>query len=132
MKAGLAYAHEHGTSDALILPADVPFATADEVCRVVASASVVHQPQAVLVPSHDGDGTNALLLSPPGTLDPSYGPGSFVRHLAQAVARKLDVQVLQAPGLAIDIDEPRDLDRLMAHKQGADAYAFLAAYRSRR
>ena len=68
--------------------------------------------------------------SPPGALQPSFGPGSFVRHLAQAVARKLDVQVVQTSGLAHDIDEPRDLDRLMTGKQGADAYAFLAAYRA--
>ena len=130
VKAGLAYAQKHGATAAIVLPGDAPLATADELRRVVATAGVGGQPRAALVPSHDGDGTNALLLSPPGTLDPSYGPGSFVRHLAQAVARKLDVQVLQAPGLAIDIDEPCDLDRLMAQKQGTDAYAFLAAYRS--
>jgi 2-phospho-L-lactate guanylyltransferase len=128
VKAGLAFAREHGATAALILPGDVPFATADEVRRVVASASAGRQSRAVLVPSHDGEGTNALVLSPPGALEPSYGPGSFLRHLAQAVARKLDVQVLQAPGLAVDIDEPRDLARLIADKRGAGSYAFLQAH----
>jgi len=125
VKMGLAYAHEHGATDALVLPADIPLATPDELRRVVGSAAGSGQPRALLVPSHDGEGTNALLLSPPSVLQPSFGPGSFLRHLAQAVARKLDVQVVQPTGLANDIDEPRDLERLIAHKQGSDCYAFL-------
>jgi 2-phospho-L-lactate guanylyltransferase len=128
VKMGLAYAHEHGATDALVLPADIPLATPDELRRIVRSAGGSGPPRALLVPSHDGEGTNALLLSPPGVLQPSFGPGSFLRHLAQAVARKLDVQVLQPTGLANDIDEPRDLDRLIAHKQGSDCYAFLEAH----
>jgi 2-phospho-L-lactate guanylyltransferase len=128
VKMGLAFAHEHGATEALVLPADIPLATPDELRRIVASAAGSGPPRALLVPSHDGEGTNALLLSPPGALQPSFGPGSFVRHLAQAVARKLDVQVVQPTGLANDIDEPRDLDRLMAHKLGANCYAFLEAH----
>jgi 2-phospho-L-lactate guanylyltransferase len=128
VKMGLAYAHEHGATDALVLPVDIPLATPDELHRIVMSTTGGGPPRALLVPSHDGEGTNALLLSPPGALQPAFGPGSFVRHLAQAVARKLDVQVLQTSGLAHDIDEPIDLDRLIAHKPGAEDYAFLGAY----
>jgi 2-phospho-L-lactate guanylyltransferase len=84
-------------------------------------------PRALLVPSHDGKGTNALLMSPPGALQPSFGPGSFLRHLGQAVARKVDVEVLQPAGLAHDIDEPRDLVYLMARRRGVGSYAFLEA-----
>ena len=137
VSAGLALAQERGATDALVLPADVPMVTPDELRRLVMTAMGRgnSQPRALLVPSHDGDGTNALLVSPPGALVPSYGPGSFVRHLAQAVARKLDVQVLQAPGqslgLALDIDEPRDLDRLFEHAQRSGRYAFLAAHLSK-
>jgi 2-phospho-L-lactate/phosphoenolpyruvate guanylyltransferase len=131
VRQGLAYAREHGASQALVLPADVPLATPDELSRVVENAADSSGPRVVLVPSHDGEGTNALLLSPPGILPPSFGPGSFLRHLAQAVARKLDVQVLQLPGLANDVDERRDLERLVAHKQGSDIYSFLEAHLSK-
>jgi 2-phospho-L-lactate guanylyltransferase len=127
VKAGLAYAQANGATDVLVLPADVPLATADELRRIVMRAGDGSR-RALLVPSHDGEGTNALLMSPPGVLQPSFGPGSFLRHLGQAVARKLDVQVLQTPGLAHDIDEPRDLDYLMAHRRGLGSYAFLEAH----
>jgi 2-phospho-L-lactate guanylyltransferase len=128
VKMGLAYVREHGATGALVLPADIPLATADELRRIVMSNGDGERPRAVLVPSHDGEGTNALLMSPPGVLQPSFGPGSFLRHLGQAVACKVDVQVLQPPGLARDIDAPRDLDRLVAAKRGNAGYAFLEAH----
>jgi len=127
VSAGLAYARANGAREALVIPADVPLATAAELRRVLRRSTDAGS-RALLVPSHDGEGTNALLMSPPGVLQPSFGPGSFPRHLGQAVARKLDVQILQPPGLARDIDEPADLDYLMARRQGSGPYAFLGAY----
>jgi 2-phospho-L-lactate/phosphoenolpyruvate guanylyltransferase len=128
VKAGLAYVREHGATEALVLPADVPLATADELRRIVRGNGASEPPRAVLVPSHDGEGTNALLMSPPGILQASFGAGSFLRHLGQAVARKVDVQVLQPSGLARDIDLPHDLAGLMAEKRGAADYAFVGAF----
>jgi 2-phospho-L-lactate/phosphoenolpyruvate guanylyltransferase len=128
VKTGLAQARGHGATDALVLPADVPLATPDELRRIVTSFPGGTQPRALLAPSHDGEGTNALLLSPPGILQPSFGPGSFLRHLAQAVARKIELQIVQPSGLSHDIDEPRDLDRLMAYKRVSAGYAFLEAH----
>jgi 2-phospho-L-lactate guanylyltransferase len=81
----------------------------------------------VIVPSEDGEGTNALLLAPTDVLQPAFGEGSFVRHVAQAVALGLDFRVLRLPGLAADIDQPRDLARLAAAMRGSDRYAFLDA-----
>jgi 2-phospho-L-lactate guanylyltransferase len=123
--AGLDYASAQGASAAVVLPADVPLATAAEIGRIVGRDADRARARAVLVPAHDGEGTNALLMSPPGLLLPAFGPGSFLKHLAQAVARKADVEILQPPGLAADVDTPRDLDRLMAAKRGAATYAFL-------
>ena len=128
---GLAFAREHAATEALVLPGDVPLATAGELRRIVRGNGASEPPRAVLVPSHDGEGTNALFMSPPCILQPSFGPGSFLRHLAQAVARKVDVQVLQPVGIAQDIDAPRDLDRLWAQKRGAADYAFLEPYLGR-
>ena len=93
----------------------------------MATAATPARPRATLVPALDGDGTNALLLAPPDAMQPGFGPGSFVRHLAQAVARRLDAQVLQLPRVAIDIDQPHDLARLLQSK-GGSRYGFLAAY----
>lgn len=81
-----------------------------------------------LVPSRDGDGTNAILVSPPDAFAPSFGPGSFARHRAQAAAAGIACRTLELPGLALDIDEPHDLRDLMQRTRGNPRYAFLARY----
>jgi 2-phospho-L-lactate guanylyltransferase len=119
------YAHACGAAKALVLPADVPHATPDELRRVVETGSGKPRSRAVIVPSADGDGTNALMLEPPGALEPRFGHGSFVEHLSQAVARRLDVQVLHLPGLAADIDELPDVQSLLDRRP---QYAFLTSH----
>ena len=79
-----------------------------------------------LAPSHDSNGTNALLLAPPDAIAPCYGPGSYLQHLSQAMARHIDVNVLHLAGVARDIDEPADLAQLSA-AAGA-RYGFLEPY----
>jgi 2-phospho-L-lactate guanylyltransferase len=80
------------------------------------------------VPSHDGQGTNAILVSPPDAFAPSFGPGSFARHKAQAEAAGIASLELTLPGLALDIDEPPDLKRLMEAKRSDPRYRFLRAH----
>lgn len=122
VRRGLAQAHGLGAQRALVIPADVPLATQAEIRSILASAPAGSKPQVVIVPSEDGDGTNAMLLAPPEAMRPEFGEGSFVRHVAQAVALGLDFRVLRLPGLGADIDQPRDLARLAA----AERYAFLS------
>jgi 2-phospho-L-lactate guanylyltransferase len=121
---GLALARLRGAERALVLPADVPLATAAEIAEIVGSASSGARSQMTVVPSRDGAGTNALLLSPPDAMQPEFGEGSFVRHVAQAVALGLEFRVLRLPGIAADIDEPRDLD-VLATAWRAERYSFI-------
>jgi 2-phospho-L-lactate/phosphoenolpyruvate guanylyltransferase len=123
--SGLALARSRGAGRALVLPADVPLATAAEVAEIVESASGARS-QMTVVSSRDGAGTNALLLAPPDAMQPEFGEGSFVRHVAQAVALGLEFRVLRLPGVAADIDEPRDLHVLAAALR-PERYAFLGA-----
>lgn len=110
---------------ALILPGDVPLATAGELAALVASAGRRQRPRVTLVPARDCGGTNAMLLAPPGVIDPSFGRDSFIRHLASAVARRVDVETLQLPGLGVDVDTPADLQRLLRERRGSRRYEFL-------
>jgi 2-phospho-L-lactate guanylyltransferase len=127
VRRGLAHASAGHAAQALVLPADVPLATAEEIAEVVAYLPPPPNGRVRLVASADGDGTNALLLAPPAAIEPAFGRGSFARHLARAVARRCAAEVLQLPGLAGDIDRPRDLARLFASRGPANRYAFLAA-----
>jgi 2-phospho-L-lactate guanylyltransferase len=123
--AGFAHALAGGAAQALTVPADAPCVTPDEVSRLLAAAQPAAGSSVVLVPSHDRDGTNAVLVAPPDAFPPSFGPGSFARHLAQAEAHGLACRVVELEGLALDIDEPRDLAALVALKRGVPAYEFL-------
>jgi 2-phospho-L-lactate guanylyltransferase len=62
-----------------------------------------------IVPDRRHEGTNVLAVPTDLHFEFSYGPGSFARHLDQA--RRLDtpVRVVNAPGLAWDVDVPDDL-----------------------
>lgn len=125
--AGFSYAQSHGAVRALTLPADAPLVTAAELRSLIEGAAANAGPHLTLVPSHDGDGTNGFLVSPPDLMQPSFGPGSFTRHLAHAAARQIECRIRHLPGLALDIDEPGDLVRLITQKRGDRRYDFLDA-----
>ncbi len=108
----VAQASRDGAGRVLIVPADVPRATAAEFDLLLATAERTAAAVAV-VPSHDGRGTNALVLRPPGVMAPAFGPDSCQRHLSMARAQSLARRVIELPGLSFDVDETSDLDRLL-------------------
>jgi len=124
--SGLAYAGSRGARRALVLPADVPLTTSSELQSLVQSRG--EQAGITLAPSHDNNGTNGLLLAPPLAIAPCYGPGSYLRHLSRAMARRVDVNVVHLEGLARDIDEPDDLVRLLGDAEARKRYAFIAPH----
>ncbi len=73
---------------------------------------------AVIAPDRRREGTNALLLRPPGALAYHFGPDSFARHCQEARQRGLRLEVCERPGLALDIDLPEDLEYLRDWMQG--------------
>lgn len=62
-----------------------------------------------LVPDAHDDGTNVIAVPAAAGFPFAYGPGSFRRHLASAVALGLPVVVRRDPLLALDLDTPTDL-----------------------
>lgn len=112
----LAELGRRGVGAVLILPGDLPLLRPEDIEEIF--ARVPRPPCAVLAPSHDRLGTNALLLAPPSALAPRFGYGSFQRHLAQARGRGLEVVVVENQRIALDIDEPEDLLRLAAAAAG--------------
>jgi 2-phospho-L-lactate guanylyltransferase len=119
---GASQALREGAARTLFIPADLPFASAAEIGEIMAQPA---EDRVAIVPARDGDGTNALLLAPPDALAPSFGPGSFARHCAEARMRNLAPRILRLESLAIDIDEPGDLAFLIARSRDGSRYAFL-------
>jgi 2-phospho-L-lactate guanylyltransferase len=114
---------EAGHQAILIIPGDLPLVRSKDIEQVLAlvpEAATV--PFALLVPSHDRRGTNALLLSPPEIVKLGFGYGSFSYHMKQVSAQGLPIRFIENERIALDIDEPKDLERFLAHEQ--DGLAF--------
>ena len=90
----------------LVLPGDLPLITSNDIEVFIAGAPLKG---IRIAPARDGDGTNALLLTPPGLMKTRFGPGSFSRHRALGEAVAATVEIIAPPGLAFDIDTPHDL-----------------------
>ena len=98
-----------GAERALLVPGRLPGARPDELSRLLARRPA---PSVVIVPDRHGSGTNALLLTPPSAIAPSFGAGSFARHAACARAAGATVKVCDLPSLGLDVDTPDDLAAL--------------------
>lgn len=104
-----------GATALVVLPADLPGVSAGSVASLVeAAASRIAaepgRPVVALVPDRHGEGTNALLLSPPDVIPFAFGPDSRAAHVAAArAAGALVVEVDSA--LAFDLDLPEDFVR---------------------
>jgi 2-phospho-L-lactate guanylyltransferase len=107
---GVAHATHHGATAVLILPADLPFARVEDIeqmLRPLAKAAVP-RPLIALTGDEAEEGTNALLLAPPGNFTFHYGPGSFQAHLEEAAAGGRAAHIVNAPGLRFDLDTESD------------------------
>jgi len=99
-----------GAEAILILPADLPLLRTADLVEMIEAAS--GSPSVVIAPCHRADGTNALLLHPPGLIEFAFGPGSFARH-RQAVRKVgLEPVIVHSSTLALDLDVPEDLKYL--------------------
>lgn len=96
-----------GCSTMLALPGDVPGALPCELERLLAEHRVA--PGFSLVPSGDGRGTNAVVITPPDVVRLAYGEDSCPRHLRAARDAGIEPKVLKLPGIALDLDLPQDL-----------------------
>jgi 2-phospho-L-lactate guanylyltransferase len=109
-EVGVETALQRGAERALLVPGDCPALDPHEVDTLLRN----HKGGVTIVPDRHGEGTNALLLTPPKALSPAFGPGSMARHAALARAGGATVRVAQAPSLELDVDTPGDLAALRA------------------
>ena len=110
---GLRAALEDGIERALLVPGDCPLLSPTDISALLAHETT--ERSALIVPDRHGTGTNALLLTPPDVLAPSFGPDSRRRHLADAQAAGVEAEVVELESLALDIDTPDDLEALQRH-----------------
>jgi 2-phospho-L-lactate guanylyltransferase len=92
----------------LILPADLPVIAEADLAAMLELGQ--DGPGVVIATDDNEDGTNAMLIRPPGLIPYAYGTGSFKRHIELAQQIGAAVRVYRSPRLALDIDVPQDLE----------------------
>jgi 2-phospho-L-lactate/phosphoenolpyruvate guanylyltransferase len=124
LEQATAHARRCSASAVLILPADLPLLTLADVERLWRASQQLYADAAmVIAPDGQEQGTNALLVRPPGALRYQFGPGSFQRHCQQARKRGLAWHIDRSARLGLDVDLPADLEHWLAIERADSALA---------
>ena len=106
---------EHGASELLVLPGDLPRL---RVADIDALLSAGRAAGCALAPDRTGFGTNALYWNPGAAggarFQFQFGAGSLRRHIAEAQGLGVEAALVRRAGLALDIDTPADLQQWRA------------------
>ena len=116
---------ERGADNTLVIPADIPLIQAWELEEILKHAPAEGS---VLVPAADGRGTNAAFRRPANLFPLRFGNDSFKPHHAAAQATGKPCVVLKLPGIAVDVDNPSDLQQLMSLPGKTRAQALARKY----
>ena len=68
-------------------------------------------------------GTNLLVRTPPDAIRARFGRDSFQKHLWAARRARVEAAAAESEELAFDLDDPNDVDRLLASGRECRALA---------
>jgi len=103
-------ARAYGATKVLILPADLPLISQEDILEVLSFEST--NSQMIIVPDRKMNGTNALFINPIGAIKYNFGEWSFKKHIEQAERRKIDVKIVNNENISFDLDIPEDWELL--------------------
>ncbi|HEB90055.1 MAG TPA: 2-phospho-L-lactate guanylyltransferase [Deltaproteobacteria bacterium] len=106
-----------GEEDLLIVLGDVAGATPEDFASLLEAARHGESPGVWLAPSRDG-GTSALLQHPAGAIACCFGRESARRHREAARAAGVAYHEIELASLAIDLDQPEDLEAFLETRGG--------------
>jgi 2-phospho-L-lactate guanylyltransferase len=123
LQQATAVAERSGATALLILHADLLLLTSEALSAFVGDGAAVQGGErgVTIAPDRHSQGTNALLLRPPGVIQFAFGRHSYTRHLALASEAGAATTVHNDPQFAIDLDTPEDLDLLYTLTPDLDA-----------
>jgi 2-phospho-L-lactate/phosphoenolpyruvate guanylyltransferase len=111
-RRGIDRAIEGGADAVLLLSSDLPLVTKASVRELLDAAGRHSAPVAVAVPAVGRGGTNALYLRPAAAIGLHFGDDSLARFRHEAETRGVEFVMHASDAMALDLDEPSDLDRL--------------------
>ena len=108
LKRATIVAQVYATRGVLVLPADLPLVTREDILALIQRAA--EPPVVVIAPDRHKKGTNALLISPPGLIEYDFGENSFQRHCELIKKAGARLEIVDLPSLGLDLDLPEDFE----------------------
>jgi 2-phospho-L-lactate/phosphoenolpyruvate guanylyltransferase len=112
--------NERGFDTVMRLPADLPLVRAEDIDELLSVP--LDSPGALLVPSREGTGTNAIIRTPPSLFPSRFGPNSLTLHKREAAHVGVDCVIVDNARIALDIDEPADVRLLLESAPGTETF----------
>lgn len=108
-----------GASAVVVVLSDVPLVTTSDVDELLRRAPARG---ALVVPSKEGTGTNAMLRQPPTLFASCFGGRSLERHVAVAERAHVACEIVRNARLELDVDTPDDLRAFVATPSTTETY----------
>jgi len=125
LKAKITYAanwiQNQGVEQMLYLSVDLPFVQETDIGKFIAE----HQGGLSIVKAHKENGTNALILDLPTTLEFQFGVNSFDKHLTTAKEQKINTNIVEIKNLSLDIDTWGDLQEFRSNSMNTQFSNFI-------
>ncbi len=123
VKKGIEYALQNRADGIVVLPADLPRLNTEDLVSLV--GAVEEDPTVVMTPSNRLDGTNALLMKPPGVMPIHYDQDSFRSHVIEAMEQKVRLKTVLRNGLMSDLDDQIDLEEFLKSEGISEVKTYL-------
>ncbi len=120
-----AWCEQRGYDTTIVVPADIPLITSDELHRVLDAAPAEG---AVFVPAYDRRGSNCILRRPASIIALRFGNDSFLPHCEAIQRTGRELVILEMPGIGLDIDNPHELELLVERAGDTNAQHLLRSW----
>ncbi len=120
-----AWSEQRGYDATIVVPADIPLITGEELERVLEAAP---DEGAVFVPAYDGRGSNCILRRPASIIPLRFGNDSFAPHCAAMKRTGKELILLDLPGIGLDVDNPHELELLVQRNGETNAQCLLRSW----
>lgn len=92
----------------LIIASDIPLLQSNDIEGMLLLGK--YAPVVVIATDRRAEGTNAMLVRPPGLVPYTYGADSAHKHLAAGRESGAEVKLYHSDTISLDVDVPADLD----------------------
>jgi 2-phospho-L-lactate guanylyltransferase len=117
---GIIHAASAGATAVLLLSSDLPLVTREAIAEMLRIAQQCLPPVVVAAPAIGRKGTNALYLAPPTAIGMHFGDDSLAKFKNDAICHNTVFLLHRSAALALDLDEPSDLDTLEYGRRSPD------------